>query len=115
MIKQLAILITFLVLSFDGVAQSNNTSNFASDITRTIKLPTRKEVGKKKLLGKYRFTVDVDGRLKDITVKDSMGYGIDEDIIKKLYEAKNWKVAEINGEKRAISYTLPILLTLPKK
>lgn len=115
MIKQLMIVISLLAFSLNGMAQSNNPMGSALDFTKTMKLPTRKEVGKKELRGEYIFTVDLEGNLTNIRVKDSMGYGLDDHVVKKLSEAKNWKVAEIDGVKKAVNYTLPLKLTLPKK
>lgn len=115
MIKQLIIVISLLAFSFNGMAQSNNPMGSALNFTKTMKLPTRKEVGKKEVTGKYIFTVDIDGTLTNIRVKDSMGYGLDDQVVKKLSEAKNWKVAEIDGIKTAVSYTLPLRVALPKK
>lgn len=115
MIKQITVLISFLTLSLNGIAQSNNPMGSTLDFTKTMKLPTRKETGKKEVKGEYNFTVDIDGNLTNVRVKDSMGFGLDDHIVKKLSEAKNWKVAEIDGVKKAVTYTLPIKLTLPKK
>lgn len=49
MMKQLMIVISLLAFSLNGMAQSNNPMGSALDFTKTMKLPTRKEVGKKAL------------------------------------------------------------------
>lgn len=40
---------------------------------------------------------------------------LDDQVVKKLSEAKNRKVAKIEGIKTAVSYTLPLRLALPEK
>lgn len=115
MIKQLTIVITFLTFSINAMAQSTHPFGNVLDFTKTFKLPTRKEVGKKALKGEYTFTVDTNGNLINVIVKDSMGYGFDNHIVTKLSETKNFKVPEFNGSKQAITYTLPLKITLPKR
>lgn len=84
-------------------------------ITKDISLPTQKEVGKKTLEGSYIFIVELDGSVKEVTVKDSLGFGIDEQVVNKLKENKEWKVAEFGGEPKRIQYKLPVKIKLPKK
>ncbi|WP_164123039.1 energy transducer TonB [Sphingobacterium sp. xlx-130] len=113
-IKQISSLTCLLLLTLTGYSQIDPKSATES-ITKELKLPTRKEAGKKKLSGKYSFVVELDGSLSKVAVKDSMGYGIDEQIIKQLSTAKNWSVAVINGEPQRIAYLLPMTIVLDKK
>src|SRR5690606_17752099 len=106
----LTILITVTISTY-GQRDINNAT---ADITKEIKLPTRKEAGTKQLTGIYTFVVELDGSLSTVGVKDSVGFGIDEQIVKKLSEAKGWKVPEIVGKPARISYQLPIRFHLPK-
>lgn len=114
MIKQLTVLITFLTFSINGMAQSTHPFGKLLEFTKTFKLPTQKEVGKKALKGEYTFTGHTNGNLTNVIVKDSMGYGFDDQIMKNLSETKNFKVPELNAVKQAISYTLPLKIALPK-
>ncbi|MBE8712206.1 hypothetical protein [Sphingobacterium hungaricum] len=107
-------LILFLLFPLLGYTQID-VSKATTEVTKDLTLPTRKDAGKKELVGKYTFVVELDGSASTVAVKDSMGFGIDEDIVKKLSQAKGWKVAEVNGTPTRISYNLPIRLVLPKK
>ena len=80
-----------------------------------LKLPTSIQIGKKEVLGKYTFIVELDGSLSDIKVKDSIGFDIDYQIVKTLKNAKNWSVVEVNEVPTRISYSLPIRIKFPKK
>jgi len=116
MLKNVIFLLSLLVFGSAVKAQSNSTDpNEAGNlITKSLKLPTVKEVGKKEVKGIYLFTVELDGTVKDIKVKDSVGYGIDEQIIIQISKAKDWKVAEFDGKPRRIQYRLPLVVKLPK-
>ncbi|MDR2284351.1 MAG: energy transducer TonB [Sphingobacterium sp.] len=113
-VKQILSLTCLLLLTLTGYSQIDIKSTTES-VTKALKLPTRKEVGKKQLSGKYSFVVERDGSLSRIAVKDSMGYGIDEQIIQQLSTPRKWSVAVINGEPQRVAYLLPIRIVLRKK
>ncbi|MCW8313514.1 MULTISPECIES: energy transducer TonB [Sphingobacterium] len=106
---------TVLLLTATAAFSQVDNRSITDTLTKGLKLPTRKETGKKILKGVYRFTVETDGTVRDVQVKDSMGFGVDEEVIKKLKASKNWKVVIFDGEPRRIDYSLPINITLPKK
>lgn len=113
-IKPLLTLIFLLGLATPSYSQMDPKSA-AERIPTELKLPTRKETGKKQLSGKYTFVVETDGSLSNVLVKDSMGYGIDEQIVNRLSQTKKWKVVVVGGEKMRIGYSLPITVILDKK
>jgi len=102
------------VMAITGYAQTDPAKAIEC-ITKEIKLPTRKEVGKKELFGTYTFIVETDGSISNIAIVDSTGFGVDEQVVKQLSDTKNWKVQEIAGEPTRISYKLPLRIKLPKR
>ncbi len=88
---------------------------YLAEIQNTLVLPTAKEVGKKQLTGAVVFVVELDGSLSGIKFTDSIGYGIDEQIINQLKNSKNWTPAVMDGNPIRISYKLPLQIALPKK
>lgn len=116
MTRQIIILAALTLCISTGLAQTAIDPNKAGEnISKNLKLPTRKESGNKELSGVYTFVVELNGTVSTIDVKDSIGFGIDEQIIKRLSEVKGWKVFEYEGEPKRISYKLPIRIKLPKK
>src|SRR5690606_165875 len=113
-IKKLLTIIALVSAASMGYAQTS-IGTAAVEITSELKLPTRKEVGKKELCGKYTFAVELDGTLSNIAVKDSMGHGMDEQIIRRLSETKDWKVPVFDDGPRRIAYSLPIIIKIPRK
>lgn len=114
----LACLVSFVTASYCQELDVNSTLDHSvtkRNVTQNLKLPTRKETGKKKLCGKYWFVVELDGTLNEITVKDSIGYGVDEQIVKRLLKAKNWKVVKVGDVPTRVAYELPIIIELDKK
>lgn len=103
-----------LALAIPSYSQIDPKS-VAESTTTELKLPTRKEAGKKKLSGVYTFIVELDGSLSKIVVKDSMGFGVDEQIIRQLSKRKDWKVAVVYGKPQRVAYSLPMTVTLDKK
>src|SRR5690606_19431883 len=61
------------------------------------KFPTRKEAGKKELTGTFVFVVEADGSINDVTVKDSLGFGLDEMAVQMMTSSKSWQPIIING------------------
>ncbi|NQD70933.1 hypothetical protein HP439_09410 [Sphingobacterium shayense] len=113
-IKKLLIGIGLATVTTPGYTQTD-VSKVTEDITSEMRLPTRKEVGKRELSGVYTFVVELDGTLGNIAVKDSAGFGIDIQVVKQLSNAKNWKVPVFEDGPRRIAYSLPIRFHLPKK
>jgi|SRR5690606_28398216 len=113
-IKKLLIVIALVAAASTGYAQKE-VSKAAGEITSELKFPTRKEVGKKELRGKYTFVVEVDGTLSNIAVKDSMRHGMDEQIVKRLSETKDWKVPVLEDGPIRTAYSLPIVIKIPRK
>lgn len=114
-IRQLLTLVFLTTVATSGFSQAEPNKVAARSITKELKLPTRKEAGKKQLAGIYTFVVELDGSLSTVNVKDSAGFGVDAQIVQKLSEAKGWKVPEVAGEPTRIAYQLPIRINLPKK
>jgi len=116
MLKNVIFLLSLLVFGSRVKAQSNSIdpNEAGNSIAKSLTLPTVKEVGKKEVKGIYLFTVELDGTVKNIKVKDSIGYGIDEQIITQLSKATGWKVAEMGGKPIRIQYRLPLAIKLPK-
>lgn len=109
-------LTTFIsFISFGQVKNQLKIENVSKEVINNLQLPTSKQIGKKEALGKYTFTVELDGSLSDIKVKDSIGYDIDAQIVKTLQFVKNCSVAEVNGVPTRIAYSLPIRIRFPKK
>lgn len=92
-----------------------DTKSVVADVTKELKLPTRKQAGKKQLAGTYSFVVEIDGTLGDVAVKDSMGHGVDEQIVNQLKQTKGWKVVMVDGKGMRVAYSLPITVLLDKK
>ncbi|MCY4780018.1 hypothetical protein ORI89_10180 [Sphingobacterium sp. UT-1RO-CII-1] len=119
--KQISILICLVAVVTTSYCQEldpNSTLDHSvtkRTVTKDLKLPTRKETGKKRLSGKYWFVVELDGSLSEVAVKDSIGYGVDEQIVKRLLKAKNWKVVKVGNVPTRIAYELPIVIELDKK
>lgn len=119
--KQLSILIclvAFVTSSYSQELDINSTLDHSltkRTVTKDLKLPTRKETGKKRLSGKYWFVVELDGTLNEVAVKDSIGYGVDEQIVKRLLKAKNWRVVKVGDVPTRVAYELPIVIELDKK
>lgn len=112
--KKILIIIALVAAASMGYAQAD-VSTATGEITSALKFPTRKEVGKKELRGKYTFVVELDGTLSNIAVKDSMGHGMDEQIVKRLSETKNWKVPVFEDRPIRTAYSLPIVIKIPRK
>ena len=103
-----------LILTISGYSQTE-PNKAAELVTKDVKFPTRKQAGKKELIGKYTFVVELDGSLSNVQVKDSIGFGIDEQIVKRLSQLNNFKVPEIAGTPTRVSFSLPIGVPLKKK
>lgn len=58
------------------------------------------------------FVVEVDGRLTDVTPTSSIGYGIEEELVRVVRSSRKWKPGTVGGEpvrsKRAIPLTIRI-------
>ncbi|WP_282636507.1 hypothetical protein [Sphingobacterium thalpophilum] len=76
---------TVLLLTATAAFSQVDNRWITDSLTKGLKLPTRKETGKKILKGVY---VEIDGTVKDVQVKDNMGFGVDEEVIKKLKASK---------------------------
>lgn len=113
-IKKLLIVIGLATMATSGYTQTE-AGKATEEIKSEIKLPTRKEVGKRELHGVYTFVVELDGTLSNIAVKDSARFGIDKQVVEQLSKAKNWKVPVFEDGPRRIAYSLPIKFSLPKK
>ena len=62
-----------------------------------------------------QFVVDKDGQLTDIKTVKGIGYGCDEEAIRVVRSMPKWEPGEMNGEKVAVIYTLPINFKLAKR
>lgn len=113
-IKKLLIIIGLATMATPGYTQTDS-DKATKEISSKITLPTRKEVGERELNGIYTFTVELDGTLSNIAVKDSAGFEIDKQVVDQLSAQKNWKVMVFDGKPKRISYSLPIKFRLPKK
>lgn len=117
--------VTFVMTTYiSGTAQAQPPSaaqppvkqdRYLAQVTNALVLPTAKEIGKKQLTGAVVFVVELDGSLSGIKFTDSIGYGIDEQIIDQLKNSKNWTPAVIDGSPTRIAYKLPLRIVLPKK
>ncbi|MBL4678202.1 MAG: TonB family protein [Mucilaginibacter sp.] len=58
------------------------------------------------------FVVERDGHLTDITVVGKAGYGMDEEAIRVLKLAKNWRPGRQNGTTVRVRYSIPINFVL---
>ncbi|SFC77581.1 hypothetical protein SAMN05421747_1251 [Parapedobacter composti] len=126
-LKKLFFLLTVTLITIGcilGAVQAQPTSiaqppvkqdKYIAGLTNTLVLPTAKEVGKKLLTGAVVFVVELDGSLSEIKFTDSIGYGIDEQIINQLKNSKNWTPAMIDGSPMRVSYKLPLRIVLPKR
>ncbi len=79
------------------------------------KFPTRKEAGKKELTGTFVFVVEADGSINEVTVKDSLGFGLDEMAVQMMTSSKSWQPIIINGVATPVRFSLPLRIKLPKK
>ncbi len=60
------------------------------------------------------FTIEKDGSLADIKVDRKLGYGLDEEAIRVLKEARRWNPGIKNGKPVRVKYHLPVKFSLPK-
>lgn len=77
--------------SFQGDWKNFILSNVNSEIPVINNAPS----------GKYqvviKFTINKDGKLEEILPETSMGYGMEEEVIRVLHKSPNWKPASRNG------------------
>lgn len=97
-------------------AVAKNTAEITNFIDlNEKKFPTRKEAGKKELTGTFVFVVEADGSIKDVTVKDSLGFGLDEMVVQMMTSSNDWQPIIINGVATPVRFSLPLRIKLPKK
>ncbi|MBC8985512.1 TonB family protein [Pedobacter sp. N36a] len=87
-------------------------ANFYSYIKNSIKYP--KEAYANKIEGKtfLSFIVEKDGKLSDIKVERTLGYGTDEEAIRVLKESPKWDPAIMNRTPVRVKYNIPISFSL---
>jgi TonB family protein len=87
---------------------SKGMNDFYHYIGNTFK--TTKESGENNITGKVMasFVVEKDGSLVDIKIVKSLGYGLDEELVRVLKNARKWKAGIIRGITVRVSYTLPV-------
>ncbi|WGQ08063.1 TonB family protein [Pedobacter gandavensis] len=87
-------------------------ANFYSYIKNSIKYP--KEAYANKIEGKtfLSFIVEKDGKLSDIKVERTLGYGTDEEAIRVLRESPKWDPGIVNRTPVRVKYNIPINFSL---
>lgn len=75
-----------------------NQKSYFNEHQNGLHLPTAREAGQKVLTGIVQFVVETDGSLSGIEFTESIGYGIDEQIIEFLKNTKDWKPAVVDGQ-----------------
>lgn len=110
----------FSISSLSVYAQSapgtpTKPNEYIKEIQGTLDLPTTRETGKKELTGMFAFVVETDGSLSEVKVLDSLGFGVDEQVITQLQNSKNWAPVVLNGQPMRVAYKLPLRIKLPRK
>lgn len=59
-----------------------------------------------------KFVVEKDGRITNIEIAKSVGYGIDEECIRVMHKMPRWKPGTVNGKPARVQYCLPIKFDL---
>lgn len=129
--RSLALLTLALALGISGAAFSPNVLGQSTPITAlnevdkipefpggqtemakfigsTLVYPETAKKAKTEGVVYIEFTVDMDGSLKDISVKKGIGNGCDEAALSTVKKMPNWIPAEKDGKKVAVQMVLPI-------
>ena len=89
----------------------NGMEAFYQYMGQNLKLP--KEVIEKNIKGRIylSFIVETDGSISEITtLRDGVGYGSSEEVIRVLKNAPKWIPGKINSEPVRVKYSLPITI-----
>lgn len=87
----------------------NGLNSFYNYIGKSIRIPSD---AKNKVSGKIymTFIVDEEGNLVDPKIVKGVGYGLDENAIQLIKEAKKWNPGKIRGIPVRVLYKLPITI-----
>ena len=61
-----------------------------------------------------RFAINEDGHISNVSVKEGIGGGCDEEAIRLIQKMPNWIPGRQDGKPVAVWYTLPIVFTISK-
>jgi TonB family protein len=87
---------------------SRGIKDFYDYIGRTFN--TTKESGDNNISGEVvaSFVVEKDGSLVEIKIVQSLGYGLDEELVRVLKNCRKWNPGVARGVKVRVNYTIPV-------
>ena len=94
--------------------RGGSPNKFAHWVTAHLVYP--RDAKKKGLQGtvKVNFVVDIDGRVKDVEVLESVCASLDAEAVRVVSSSPKWKCAIVDGEPARVIYTIPVIFIIPE-
>ena len=84
-------------------------------IARNVKYPTR--ASKAHVQGRIivSFMIDMEGKTSNANIIKGIGFGMDEEVVRVIYNMPKWNPALQNGKPIPMEYTLPVMFSLEEE
>lgn len=84
-------------------------------IARNVKYPTK--ASKAHVQGRVivSFMIDMEGKTSNANIVKGIGFGMDEEVVRVIYNMPKWNPALQNGKPIPMEYTIPIMFSLEEE